>query len=354
MSLDVVNNLVNCTECHGYACIGTAVVDCDSACINVTESCAGEGNVLNVADAFVVFSGVKEIFAAAVLNDPGLIDIEDACAEAVNETVAAFENAVIEYEPAFACFDRDRTCADLLGFPALHGSHNVSVLAPVGHVLGVREIHIAEGCMTAVRRTGEHYIFAVYLSGEENAVSVEGEECVFTLVEFLEILCPAHADCRLPAVSVTPCDPETVFDPYTSGVVAVLPGISFSSGRIVVYPVNSLFVDIPVDTVLGEACVDSHISFLIVNSEHACELIVAVLEGNYCAVEDGVACGEKVSRNYRVSVIAPDNILTACGLVLPGDVGERGLIKNFNVHDKYLFLFIIRCVKLRAPFLTVA
>ena len=87
--------------------------------------------------------------------------------------VAALENAVVEYQPALACLDRDRTCTDLLGLPALVGSHNVSVLAPVCHILGVREVHITERCVTTVGRTGEHYVFAVNLSGEENAVSVE-------------------------------------------------------------------------------------------------------------------------------------------------------------------------------------
>ena len=113
MLLNVINNLVNGAECHRNTGIGTAVVDCDSSRISVAESCAGEGNVLNVAYTFVILSGVEEIFSAAVLNYPGLVDIEDSCAEAVNIAVAALENAMVEYEPAFACFNRDRTCAYL-------------------------------------------------------------------------------------------------------------------------------------------------------------------------------------------------------------------------------------------------
>ena len=113
MALYVVNNLVNSTECHRNTGIGTAVVDSNSACISVAERRTGEGNVLHVAYALVVLSGVEEIFAAAVFNYPGLINIKDTSAEAVNIAVAALENAVVEYQPAFACFNRNRTCAYL-------------------------------------------------------------------------------------------------------------------------------------------------------------------------------------------------------------------------------------------------
>ena len=113
MALNVVNNLVNGTECHRNAGIRTAVVDSDSSCVGVAESSAGEGYVLNIAYTFVILSGVEEIFAAAVLNNPRLVDIEDSSAEAVNIAVAALEYAVIEYQPALACFNRNRTSAYL-------------------------------------------------------------------------------------------------------------------------------------------------------------------------------------------------------------------------------------------------
>ena len=324
MVLYILNNFVNRAECHRYTGIGTAVVDSDASGIAVAESSAGECNVLNVAYALVDLTRIEEVFCTAVLYLPGLVDVKNASAEAVNEAVAALKNAVIEYEPAFACLDRDRTCADLLGLPASERSHNVSVVTPVSHIVGLGNVHVAERSMTAVGRTAEHNELVIYLSREEDAVSVEGEECVLALVEFLEILCPAHTDSRLPAVSVAPCDPESVLDPYTAGIVAVLPRICLCCLGIIVDPVNTLFIDVPVDPVLGEAGMDSHISLFVVNSENACELVVAALEGNYCAVEDGVAGGEEVSRDYRVSVVSPDNVLAVCGLVLPRDIGSEG------------------------------
>ena len=112
--LNIVNYFVNCCECHAYAGVGTAVVDCDSACILVAEGSAGECNVLNVAYALIDLLRADEVFSASVLDLPRLVDVGSASREAVNEAVAAFENAVIEAEPAFRGFYRDRTCADLL------------------------------------------------------------------------------------------------------------------------------------------------------------------------------------------------------------------------------------------------
>ena len=70
---------------------------------------------------------------------------------------------------------------------------------------------------------------------------------------------------------------------------------------------------------------DSHISFLVVNSENACELVVAALERHHGAVEYRVAARDKVARDNGVCVITPYYVLAARGLVLPRDIGEGGL-----------------------------
>ena len=80
--------------------------------------------------------------------------------------------------------------------------------------------------------------------------------------------------------------------------------------------------------VLGETSVDSHVSFLVVNTEYACEVALVAFEGNYCGVEDGVAGGKQVAGNDRVSVVTPDNVLAALGSVLPGHV-RNALTKDF-------------------------
>ena len=76
--LNIVNYFVNCCERHAYAGVGTAVVDCDSACIGVAECGTGECYILNIAYALIVLSGVEEVLSATILNLPGLVDVEDS------------------------------------------------------------------------------------------------------------------------------------------------------------------------------------------------------------------------------------------------------------------------------------
>ena len=136
MSLYILDNLFRIAECHGNAGIRAAVINCDSARILIAECRAGECYVLNIAYALIVLAGIDEIFLAAVLDFPRLVNVKNARAEAVYKAVSALKNAVVEHQPALACFNRNGTCANLLGLPALVGRHNVSVSAPVYHILG--------------------------------------------------------------------------------------------------------------------------------------------------------------------------------------------------------------------------
>ena len=111
--------------------------------------------------------------------------------------------------------------------------------------------------MTAVGRTAHHHVLAVDLSWEHNAVSVKWEVCIFTLLEGLEICCCCNADSWLPAVCITPCNDIFVFELANTWVVAVLPLCNF---RNITFKVDSFFVNIPVDTVLGETNVEFHAS----------------------------------------------------------------------------------------------
>lgn len=285
MALYIINYCVNCCVCKCNTGISTAVVNCNSAGVCVTKCSAGEGNVLNVAYALINLARIDEVLSTSVLNLPRLVLVENTSREAVYKAVAALKNTVVEAEPALVCLDRDRTCAYLLGLPCSEGSHNVSVLAPVLHIGRLRDVHITERCMAAVGRSGEHQILVIYLSREKNTVSVEGQECVLALIEGLEIKCIANADGRLPAVSVAPCYPISVFDPANSRVIAVAPLVYFLGRLVSLLEKYSCRVDVPVNTVIGEASVQSHISLLVVNSENACKL---ALEGNYSTVEDRV------------------------------------------------------------------
>ena len=100
-----------------------------------------------------------------------------------------------------------------------------------------------------------------------------------------EIICIAYADSWLPAVCITPCYPISVFDEAYSWVIAVAPLIYFFCRLFSLLEHNSCWVDVPVNTVLRETSMESHVSFLIVNTEYACEL---ALKRNYRTVEDRV------------------------------------------------------------------
>ncbi len=134
MLLNVVHNLVNLGERHSYTGIRTSVINGDSARVLVAKRCAGEGNVLYVADTLINFTWIYEILLTSGNNLPRLINVQQAGSEAVNKSVAAFKYAVIEAKPTFACLDRNRTRAYLFGFPAAAGRHYVSVLSPVLHI----------------------------------------------------------------------------------------------------------------------------------------------------------------------------------------------------------------------------
>ena len=83
MSLNVLNYLFGIAERHRNDGICAAVIDRDPARILVTECCAGERYVLNVAYTFVVLARIDEVLLAAVLDLPRLILVENASTEAV-------------------------------------------------------------------------------------------------------------------------------------------------------------------------------------------------------------------------------------------------------------------------------
>jgi len=206
----------------------------------------------------------------------------------------------------------------------------VSVLAPECEVRRLRNEHIAERSMTAVGGTAHHHIHTVDLSGEHNAVSVERQVGVFKLLESNEVLGDSNTDSGLPTVSVAPGNDISVLalELAYSGIVAVLPLTNLGD---IALKMDSLLIDVPVDTVLGETNVELHVTLSVVNSEYACELVVALYKRNNGTVEDGVGGlsvavslldHNVVTLDDGVSVVAPYNVLAALGLVHPGDIGH--------------------------------
>jgi len=235
----------------------------------------------------------------------------------INKAVAALKNAVIDKKPAFGRLNGSGTGADLSGLPGACGFHDMTVFAPISEVFTAAYEDIAESGVTCITRTGEHVILAVDLSREENAVTVIGKEYVFELIEFLEIECVSKADCGT-VVTVTPDNIISVFDPYDTGVIRIN---EFADIGIVADHFDGFGIDIPVDTVFGEACVDTHVTSGVIATENACK---AVFKGNDCRVEDTVGIREKISGDNGILGIAPANFIIAGRLVFPRNVRKVG------------------------------
>jgi hypothetical protein len=209
----------------------------------------------------------------------------------------------------------------------------VTVFTPISEVFTAAYEDIAESGVTCVTGTGEHIILAVDLSREENAVTVIGKERIFELIEFFEVKGVSKADCGT-VVTVTPDNVISVFDPYNTGVVCVN---EFAYIGIVTDHFDGFGIDVPVDTVFGEACMDTHVTAGVIATENACK---AILERNNCGVEDTVGIGEKISGNYGILRITPANFIIAGGLVFPRDVRKIGTY-NGRHDDTPLYEFFL-------------
>src|ERR1700722_15912811 len=97
----------------------------------------------------------------AIAHFPRLFQIEQSSAEAVDESVTARENAVIDHQPAFDGLDRDRPRADLRALPATIGFHHMPMLTPMDHVRALRDEDITKGGMPIVAGPAEHHVLAV-------------------------------------------------------------------------------------------------------------------------------------------------------------------------------------------------
>ena len=189
--LGVFNQLVYGSECQTGHGVCTAVVDGNSAGIGIGERRAGESNVGNVAVLLVRYFGAQDVELGAVFHLPRLVDVQDRCAHTVYVTVAGGDYAVVDQQPTFIGLDGAGACAGLGALPCGYvkgcGTEYVSVLAPEGEVGRLGYVDVTEGGVAGVTGTGEHHVLVADLAGEEHAVTVIGQECVFQLMEGLEI-----------------------------------------------------------------------------------------------------------------------------------------------------------------------
>src|SRR5262249_46657959 len=152
------------------------------------------------------------------------------------------------------------------------------------------------------------------------AVAISGHEAVFDLVERFEIFRPRDTD-RRPVISVAPRDPPAVFDPDDARIVGVLEMRDFG----IALHLNALWIDLPVDAIVGEADVDLDVGRRGGAAEHAGEFSV---EGHDSAVEDAVGAGKEIARDDGILAVPPDDVWIPRRLILPRDIRQRIAVEN--------------------------
>lgn len=118
-------------------------------------------------------------------------------------------------------------------------------------------------------------------------------------------------------IVITPGYIESVFEPAYAGVISFH---KFSNFRFITDKTNGLFVDFECKAVFAFAGVQPHSSGGVIDSKDSCKFVLA---GDNRAVKYAVCARDKVTRNYRIVIISPDDGRAAFWAVLPGDVRQR-------------------------------
>ena len=307
--------LVHSGECQARDGVGAAVVYADAACRGISQRRAGEDHIGYIARQFVKLFRSHQVPGTAAQHLPGLIQVKQGHAHAVDKAVAAGQHAVIDQQPPFIRLDGGGAGAHLGALPAVRCAEDIAVAPPIGQVRAAAEIDIAKRGMPGIRGAAEHHVLTVYFAGKEHAVAVVGQKGVFQLVEGDKVLRPAQAD-RGAVVTVAPGDIVLPLDEADARVVAVL---QLCHLRIALEH-DWFMVDVPVEAVVAEAREYVHMDSAVVTAEHAGK---AALVGDDGGIEHAVRAGDGMAFYNRVVRIAPDMVPGPRGLILPGDVWKR-------------------------------
>ena len=146
-------------------------------------------------------------------------------------------------------------------------------------------------------------------------------------------------------IAVAPCHIVFVFNFGNAWVIAIYP---FSDFRICAFEFDCFRIDIPVETVFWETCVECHSAVLVIATENSCE---SAFERYYSWIENAVGIRKKISWNYRISGIAPENIFASFRTLLPWHVRE---IVSLNFYWTHIwpclyvnYLFVQLCAKIQ-------
>ena len=197
---------------------------------------------------------------------------------------------------------------------------------PVDHVRALREEHLAEGRMAVVGRTGEHHVFAVDLTREQNAVPVIGQVSVRQAVKCLEIIGIRHTDGRSVVLlkRSAPCHIIAVLEEADARVVT---GCSADAlAGLLAVQLERFMLDLPVKRIHALSEEQLLLHGLVIAAEHPDKCTVL---RDYRAVKNTVRRRNIMSSDDRVVVISPDNVRTSGRTILPRDV-RKVISKNHN------------------------
>ena len=261
----------------------------------------------------------QQVILAAVFYLPRLVNIQQSSTNAVYIAVAGVDNTMVNQQPALIGFNGDGAGANFHALPcrfiAFYSTHHKAVASPVNHIFALADKNIAEGGMPGIARAAHHHVAPLNLAREKDTVTVVRQEGIFQLVECLEVIRPRNADGGS-VVAVAPGHIVFAVHIAYTGVIAVFTGCDL---RVVPYQMNRGILNIPVQTVLAEACENIHADGQAVAAEYAGK---AILERHNGAVEHAVGTGVAVTTDDGVCIIAPERGAGVCRRFLPRNIGQ--------------------------------
>jgi len=248
------------------------------------QSSAGEHDILNVADLLVRQLRRHQVGFGSGYNLPRLFEVQQRRAPVVHISVATSKNSMINQKPTLTGFNRDWTCPDLCALPRLLGTHDESVSPPVDEILALRKENVPERSVTPIAGAAQEHVTSTNPTREKDAVAIVGQQRVLNHGEGLEVVGISETD-RRSMIAIAPRDVVAIFDPHDARVVTVLGFADVMIGNI---PFNRSWVDVPIEPILTDSSVESHLALTIVASEYPRE---PISELNRSRVEDGVRGG---------------------------------------------------------------
>ena len=260
--------------------------------------------------------GEKADRALAAQHLPGLLQVQQGHAKAVDKSVATGQDTVIEEEPSLVGLNGNGACADLCGAPgAIERRHDVTMTAPISEIGTFAIENLPKGGVAVVAGAGEHGIVSVYFSGKQYAIAVTGQKGIFKLVKIFEIIGVGETDGRA-MIAVAPSYIIAIFDKAYPGIIAIyeMPDL-----RIVAVKSDGGWVNLPVNGILTFSGVEAHFPRFVIHTEYTTKFIA---KGDHGAVKNTVCTRDGVSWDYGILLVAP-NVFTAGGrFFLPWNIWQ--------------------------------